>query len=364
MDKMIKSFRFKMVMLFGLSILYAGMITYICFLGLRFYYINYVKFEDPLAWIRGRIASIGDFNFFMLLFIPLSILFFFLLTKRYSVYFKEISNGIHQLANGNFKHYVQIDTKDEFHSIAEDINIAMQKLQTAIQRGDFAESSKDQLVVNLAHDLRTPLTSVLGYLDLVLKNDDLTEEEKHHYLTISYKKSECLELLINELFDITKMNYGMLQLNKTEINLGDLLQQLNEEFYPVLKKNHLQTRLDVQSELIVYADGEQLARVFENLFTNAIRYGYDGQFIDIKAYVDSKTIVVQIVNYGDCIPEEVIPHIFDMFYKTDSSRKYQAGSTGLGLFIAKNIVEQHGGTITVDSTVIRTIFEVRLPKNE
>jgi two-component system, OmpR family, sensor histidine kinase VanS len=92
--------------------------------------------------------------------------------------------------------------------------------------------------------------------------------------------------------------------------------------------------LDVQSELIVYADGEQLARVFENLFTNAIRYGYDGQFIDIKAYVDSKTIVVQIV-YGDCIPKEVIPHIFDMFYKTDSSRKYQAGSNGFRLIYSQ-----------------------------
>ncbi|API92816.1 vancomycin resistance histidine kinase VanS [Virgibacillus pantothenticus] len=362
MGNRIKNFRTKMVMLFGLSMLFAGVVTFSIFLGLRFYYHNYVQVGEPLANIRSMIATVGDFNFFILLFIPLSIMFFYLLTKRYSLYFKEISQGIHQLANGNFTHHVQIDTKDEFHDIAEDINAAADKLQQAIERGEFAESSKDQLIVNLAHDLRTPLTSVLGYLDVVLKDEHLTDEQKRHYLSISYKKSQRLEALINELFDITKMNYGMLQLDKTEINLGELLQQLNEEFYPMLEKNHIRTRLDIQSSLMITADGEKLARVFENLLTNAIRYGADGKFIDIKAFQDTNDIVVQVINYGDSIPDDVLPNIFEMFFKQDQSRTYKAGSTGLGLFIAKNIVEQHGGSIEADSTVIRTIFEVRLPK--
>ncbi len=351
-----------MVWLVGISMLFAGLITFLFFLGLRFYYRNYVVAGDPLADVRNVIREVGDFNFFLLLFIPLSIMFFFLLTKRYSLYFKEISYGIHELANGNFSHHVQINTKDEFHKIATDINAATKKLQQAVERGDFAESSKDQLIVNLAHDLRTPLTSVLGYLDLVLKNEHLTDVQKRHYLSIALKKSQRLEGLINELFDITKMNYGMLQLNKTKINLGGLIQQLNEEFYPMFEKHHVQTRLDIQPDLIMTADGEKLARVFENLFTNAVRYGTDGKYIDVVAFKEERNIVVQVTNYGDRIPEDVLPHIFEMFFKQDPSRVHKAGSTGLGLFIAKNIVEQHGGSISVDSTVIRTVFEVRLPR--
>ncbi|RFA33419.1 vancomycin resistance histidine kinase VanS [Virgibacillus dokdonensis] len=362
MDKKIKNFRFKMVWLVGISMLFAGLITFLFFLVLRFYYHNYVVAGDPLASIRSVIRTIGDFNFFLLLFIPLSIMFFFLLTKRYSLYFKEISHGIHELANGNFTHHVQINTNDEFHQIATDINAATKKLQQAVERGDFAESSKDQLIVNLAHDLRTPLTSVLGYLDLVLKDEHVTDMQKRHYLSIALKKSQRLEGLINELFDITKMNYGMLQLNKTKINLGGLIQQLNEEFYPMFEKNNVQTRLDMQPDLMMTADGKKLARVFENLFTNAIRYGTDGEFIDVVAFEEERNIVVQVTNYGDRIPEDVLPHIFEMFFKQDPSRVHKAGSTGLGLFIAKNIVEQHGGSISVDSTVIRTVFEVRFPR--
>ena len=110
-------------------------------------------------------------------------------------------------------------------------------------------------------------------------------------------------------------------------------------------------------------DGELLARVFENLLTNANRYGNDGQFVDINGYLDAEEEVVQVINYGDCIPPEELPHIFDMFYTGDKARTHQEGGTGLGLFIAKNIVEQHNGTISAESNLIRTIFEVRLPSD-
>ena len=113
--------------------------------------------------------------------------------------------------------------------------------------------------------------------------------------------------------------------------------------------------------LVIWGDGELLARVFENLLTNANRYGKDGQFVDINGYLDAGEVVVQVVNYGDCIPQEELPHLFDMFYTGDQARTHQGGSTGLGLFIAKNIVEQHNGTISVQSNLIHTLFEVRLP---
>ncbi len=361
MVKMMRSFRSKMVLLFGLSMFLSGIITYLIFKGLQWYYQTSVDYGDPLAQLRIFIRTIGDINFFLLLFIPLAIMFFYLLTKPYSTYFNEISSGIHYLARGDFKHKVHIQSNDEFRDIAQDINLASEKLKEAIQRGDFSESSKDQLVVNLAHDLRTPLTSVLGYLDLILKDEDLTKEQVRHFLTIAYTKSQRLERLIDELFEITKMNYGMLPVEKKRINLTNLLNQLKEELYPILKENHLIARMNSTAHLPIYGDGDLIARVLENLMINAIRYGYDGQYVDINGFVDSDEVVVQVVNYGYSIPTDEIPHLFNAFYTGDKARTSQENGTGLGLFIAKNIVEQHNGTISADSSLISTIFEIRLP---
>jgi two-component system, OmpR family, sensor histidine kinase VanS len=362
MVKIVRSFRSKMVLLFGLSMIFSGIITFIVFKSLQIYYHSNVQYGDRLEYYRKIMIQIGDINVFLLLFIPLSFMLFYLLTKQYSSYFNEISIGIHYLSRGDFSHQIQIKSNDEFRDIAHDINLASEKLKQAVERGDFSESSKDQLVVNLAHDLRTPLTSVLGYLDLILKDESLTKEQVRHFLTISFTKSQRLERLIDELFEITRMNYGMLPVEKKRINLTDLLNQLKEELYPVFKKNHLVARMDSTPHLPIFGDGELLARVFENLLTNAIRYGYEGQYVDINGFIDANEVVVQVVNYGDSIPPDELPHLFDMFYTGDKARTHQEDSTGLGLFIAKNIVEQHNGTITVESSLIRTIFEVRLPQ--
>ncbi len=362
MIKMIRSFRSMMVLLFGLSMFLSGIITYLIFKGLQFYYHTYVQFGETLFFYRQFLNNIGDINFFLLIFIPLSFLFFYLLTKPYSMYFKEISTGIRYLAQGDFSYRVKIKSNDEFESIAQDINQASEKLKEAIERGDFSESSKEQLVVNLAHDLRTPLTSVLGYLDLILSERDLTKEQVRHFLTIAFTKSRRLEKLIDELFEITRMNYGMLPVEKKQVNISELLFQLNEELFPIFEKNHLTVRMNISPNLLMLGDGDLLARVFENILTNANYYGYDGQFIDINGFFDSEEVVVQIMNYGDYIPEEDLPHLFDMFYTGDKARTDQKDSTGLGLFIAKNIVEQHNGKIRVESNLIRTMFEVRLPQ--
>ena len=267
------------------------------------------------------------------------------------------------ISKGDFTHKVYISSNDEFSDIARAINIASEKLKEAVERGDFAESSKDQLVVNLAHDLRTPLTSVLGYLDLILNEKNLTAEQIKYYSTIAFAKSQRLESLIDELFEITRMNYGVQQIDKN-INISELLVQLDLELYPLLEKNQLEARLHVAPNLTINGDGNLLARVFENLLTNAVRYGNNGKFVDMNGYIEDGDVVVQIINYGESIPEEELPYLFDMFYTGDKARTVQKNSTGLGLFIAKNIVEKHNGKISAESNVVRTIFEVRLPKEE
>lgn len=339
----------------------AGGITYGLYKILQVYYQTEVKAEDSLAQIRRMIASIGDINFFLIIFIPLAVMFFFFLTKSYNLFFKEISTGIHQLANGDFNTRIHIRTNDEFGDIAKDINRAGEKLKASLERGDFAESSKDQLIVNLAHDLRTPLTSVLGYLDLVLKEKNLNEDQMKHYLKIAHTKSVRLEKLIDELFEVSRLNYGMLKMEKEPLDLGELLFQLKEEFYPVFENNRVTARMNIAQRLQIFGDGEMLARVFENLLSNAVRYGSDGEFIDIKGYVEERDAVVEVINYGNYITPENLAHIFDVFYTGDRSRSDNHGSTGLGLFIVKNIVEQHQGTITAKSDPVHTTFAVRLP---
>lgn len=340
----------------------SGVFTYLFYKALQLYYHTIPNYKDIMFYVREWIRYLGDVNVFLILFIPLAVWFFFYFTKPYSVYFQEISLGIRHLANGDFTKQVHISSDDEFGDIAKDINVASKKLEEAIQRGDFSESSKDQLVINLAHDLRTPLTSVLGYLDLILKDETLTKEQVRHFLTIAYTKSKRLEDLIDELFEITRMNYGMLPVEKMKINVTDLLLQLKEELYPIFEKNDLIARMNNAPHLPILGDGDLIARVFENLMTNAIRYGSDGRYVDIKGFIDGDEVVVQVVNYGNSIPPDELPRLFEMFYTGDKARTHKEDSTGLGLFIAKNIVEQHHGTITADSSIIRTLFEVRFPR--
>ncbi|KGE20135.1 HAMP domain-containing sensor histidine kinase [Paenibacillus wynnii] len=361
MNKGIQSFRTKMILLLGLSMLLSGAITYGVYRLLQLYYSG-VRREDPVAQYRHIMSNIGDIYFFLLLFIPLAILFFYWFTKPYATYFNEISKGIHHLASGEFKNRVHISSRDEFKVIAEDLNLASEKLQEAVERGDFAENSKDQLVVNLAHDLRTPLTSVLGYLDLILKDNQLTDDQIKHFTSIAFTKSKRLEKLIDGLFDITRMNYGMLPVEKKRIDIGELLMQLNEELYPVFEKSHLLSRVNITPNLYIAGDGELLARVFENLLTNAARYGKDGLYVDINSRLISGQVVIEVINYGGFIDPDDLPHIFDMYYTSDRARTHPGGGTGLGLFIARNIVEQHEGTISVESNAVRTLFQVQLPQ--
>ncbi|WP_040952029.1 sensor histidine kinase [Gorillibacterium massiliense] len=363
MGDMLRSFRAKMVALFGWSMVISGIVTYTIYRILQHYYKANVLAEDPLARYRELIHQIGDLNFFLILFLPLSFIIFFFLTKRYVDYFKEISEGIHRLAGGDFNGQVRIASGDEFEDIATDINLAAEKLRLAVERGDFAETSKDQLVLNLAHDLRTPLTSVLGYLDFILRDKGLSEDQIRHYAAVAFAKSERLQKLIEELFEVTRMNSGRLPVDKKAIDLSELLAQLNEELYPVFEKNHLTVRTDIAPQMTIWADGDLLARVFENLLTNAARYGKDGRYVDLNCRMDGRDAVVEVVNYGNLIPEEELPHLFDMFYTGDRARTHREGSTGLGLFIAKNIVDRHEGTISVESSVISTRFQVRLPVN-
>ena len=226
-----------------------------------------------------------------------------------------------------------------------------------------AEEKKNDLVVYLAHDLKTPLTSIIGYLTLLEETPDLPVEYKARYTHITLDKAYRLEQLINELFDITRFNLNAVALEHNRINLSLMLQQITEEFYPSFKQKNITVEADIGSKIMLIGDADKLARVFDNLIRNAVSYSYENSALKIFANADGKYAHICVRNTGDQIPEEKLQIIFEKFFRADNARGTQNGGAGLGLAIAREIVELHGGVIKAFSCREYTDFLVTLPLN-
>ena len=225
------------------------------------------------------------------------------------------------------------------------------------------EKEKSDLITNVAHDLRTPLTSIIGYLELVNKKSDLSDEEQEKYISIVYDKSKRLEKLINDLFEFTKAGADRVKLQLVNLDFKRFMEQMVEEFYPSIEEEKLECRVnDTLTDGMIIADPDLLARGIANLFSNAIKYGKDGKVIKVDLKENEKSVYVTITNYGEIIPEKDLEHIFDKFFRVEGSRSAKTGGTGLGLAILKKIVLLHHGKIQVSSDYKGTIFSIELPK--
>lgn len=223
------------------------------------------------------------------------------------------------------------------------------------------EQKKDELIVYLAHDIKTPLTSMIGYLSLLSEIKDMPQEQRNRYIGIALDKSYRLEYLINELFDVARFNSEKIVLEKEEINLNLMLEQIADDFYPTLKEMNKKINFTSDEKTILYADPDKLSRVFNNLIKNAVNYSKENTDIDISILNKENQATVKITNKGKQIPKEKLDKIFEKFYRLDSSRKSKTGGSGLGLAIAKEIVELHGGRIYAESDMKETTFSVILP---
>jgi two-component system, OmpR family, sensor histidine kinase VanS len=217
------------------------------------------------------------------------------------------------------------------------------------------------LVVYLAHDIKTPLTSVIGYLSLLDEASDMPPEQKAKYVGIALEKVYRLEQLIDEFFEITRFNLQSIVLSKGKINLSFMLQQISDEFYPVLTVQGKKTFVDAPDGLFLSGDADKLSRVFNNILKNAIAHSYNDSTIYIKAERKAENINISFTNDGDPIPAEKLEAIFEKFFRLETSRSSQTGGAGLGLAIAKEIVAAHGGIITAQSDASKTTFTVTLP---
>lgn len=223
------------------------------------------------------------------------------------------------------------------------------------------EQKKDELIVYLAHDIKTPLTSMIGYLSLLSEIKDMPQEQRNRYIDIALDKSYRLEYLINELFDVARFNSEKIVLEKEEINLNLMLEQIADDFYPTLKEMNKKINFTSDEKTILYADPDKLSRVFNNLIKNAVNYSKENTDIDISILNKENQATVKITNKGKQIPKEKLDKIFEKIYRLDSSRTSKIGGSGLGLAIAKEIVELHGGRIYAESDMKETTFSVILP---
>ncbi|MCX8129210.1 MAG: HAMP domain-containing histidine kinase [Clostridia bacterium] len=353
------SIRFKFIFMFIMSGIIAFAGTIMIAAGT---YIAILLFK-PL----GRVISLfvrTDIAVIVIIFLCFLVLFivtYLLFTQRSIRYIEEISASLRIIAEGNLDYSIPIRSKDELAHLAENINSMTFKLRKSIEEERCAEKTKNDIITSVSHDLRTPLTSILGYLGLVANDKYRDEVELRYYIDIAYNKSQKLKKLIDELFEYTRLSSDGFVPVPGRVSLNDMLEQLAEEFVPVFDDAGMKYRLFITTEkAYTYADGDMLVRVFENLISNAVRYGRDGKYVDIELFKESRDAVVRIINYGKRIPEEELPYIFEKFYRIEKSRSENTGGTGLGLAIAKNIVELHKGRITAYSQNDRTVFETRL----
>lgn len=286
---------------------------------------------------------------------------FLMLQEKSIEYIGHISDAMQNISEGDLNTTVDVIGDDEFSSMAENLNKMAADIRRLMDKEREAERTKNELITNVAHDLRTPLTSIIGYLELLSARSVLPPEMQHKYIDIAYTKAKRLEKLIEDLFGFTKLNYGKISMHVAKVDIIKLLSQLLEESYPSFADKNLSYEL--QSNVpakVISADGNLLARLFDNLINNAIKYGADGKRVLVKVHADEATVRVSVTNYGYVIPAEELPMIFDKFYRVEQSRSTHTGGTGLGLAIVKNIVDMHGGTINVKSDLNGTVFTVTL----
>lgn len=273
-------------------------------------------------------------------------------------YFKEIDQGIDALLKEGAGHFY---LSSEMLPFERKLNAVKQELENQKAERANAEKRKDELVMYLAHDIRTPLTSVIGYLNLLEEDPDMPVEQRAKHVHITLEKANRLEEMINEFFEITRLNIGQIQISKEQIDLYYMLVQLCDELSPILELHGNLIVLDMREDLLVYADPDKIARVFANIMKNAAAYSYPKTEVYISAKETDSDIMISFQNKGKTIPAEKLSLLFDKFYRLDSSRISDTGGTGLGLAIAKEIISLHGGEIWAMSENETVTFAVRLP---
>ncbi|MEK4360302.1 ATP-binding protein [Paenibacillus sp. FSL M7-1455] len=363
--KYISTIRWKFIWAFLLSMVSGAAVLMAGYQLVNFMvYSNSAPPSAPYTRIlRWIINHIGSGPLMAVAGIVSFLIFFFIFTRKVISYLEEITAGIQQITKLGESHRIEVRTTDELGVLAENINVMSERLQHSLMEERAAVQAKNDLITGVSHDLRTPLTSILGFLEVIEQDRCRDELEMRYYVDIAYQKTLVLRKLIDDLFEYTRVSGGGPPLVLERLDLKAFVRQLAEEAVPELNLAGMTYTVHDQTNetLWIEAAPYELVRAYENLITNAIRYGKSGKKLEISFAREKDEAVVRISNFGDMIAEKDLPHIFERFYRAERSRSQHTGGSGLGLAIAKGIVDRHHGTISAQSDTYRTDFITRFP---
>lgn len=307
-----------------------------------------LEFYNELPWF------IGFITFIML---------FYYLSKGRMREIEELADGLNEISCGHLEHRIKVKSEDEIGLLADNINKMAKALQDNIAKDRQIEKDKNDMITNISHDLRTPLTSIMGYLRLIKEGKWKEKAEVDDYIQIVYGKSEQLKVLIDDLFEYSTLAHGSLDLKRENICINELLEQLVEEMVLQAEENQIFFEKEITSKpIIAYVNADKLVRAIENLIINAIKYSYKPGTIKIVLCCEANRLWIRVSNFSKEISEEDLAKVFDRFYKVDKARFTASEGSGLGLAIAKTIVEQHGGTIWAENKGEEITFVIQLER--
>ncbi len=313
--------------------------------------------DNPIYWILKVLEST------MLVWIPAICLLGWTIITYYYIskpvkYLNEVIGAAGQLANNPEE---PIELSSSLRNVEDELNLVREEALRNAYAAKEAEKRKNDLIVYLAHDLKTPLTSVIGYLTLLRDEPEISREMRCRYTNIALEKAERLEELINEFFDITRFNFTEIALEPEKVNLSRMLEQITYEFIPILAEKNLKWKAEITSDVEMICDPDKLARVFDNLIRNAVNYSYVDSEILLKMKPMEDMVEIEVENRGKTISAEKLEHLFEQFFRADTARSSATGGAGLGLAISKEIVSLHNGSIMAFSEDERILFTIKLP---
>ncbi|AKO95095.1 hypothetical protein BEH_13690 [Priestia filamentosa] len=295
-----------------------------------------------------------------------SVLVFFILfllcTRPITRYIKQIEEGISRIVNKDWTYSIPVKGKNELSSLAKNINWMTEQLRERFERERQVEQAKNELITNLPHDLRTPLTSIIGYVRLVKDGQYQNQQELEQYIQTTYNISLKFKNLLDELFEYTKLSLSDVDMHLQEVNLGGVLYQLVGEYTPIFEDRELDVEVKIPDEpIFISVDIEKMIRVLDNLFSNAEKYSHESGNIEVTLHSTRTQAIISISNTTDHIEAEELKNLFDRFYRMDKSRSSKVAGSGIGLSIAKRIVELHGGKIWAESENNKVKIQIALP---
>lgn len=307
-------------------------------------------------WSYQRIVMV------LLVLIDIGVLWWRLL-RRYHLYqLDHIIGELHYIAQGHLEHRIPFRVNGNQQHVITSVNALVDTITQAMQEERASEKSKDELITNVSHDLRTPLTSIIGYLGLIEDHQYQSEEDIVKYSHIAYDKAKQMKNLVEDLFEYTKVQQHGAPVNLMTVDLGQLLEQVGASFELEADKKGIAINVSCEpTPLSITADPEKLGRLFSNLVANALKYGHGASYIHLAAKQLGEKVVITVADDGEKIPAESVKHLFERFYRVESSRNKATGGTGLGLAIVQSIVELHHGSVTARSDDQETAFVVTLP---